>query len=385
MTSSIELAPESVLINGAVEHSKTITIEHGVVTAIEDADRPADFGGLLVPGFFDTQVNGGGGVLFNDNPCVEAIEAIGAAHRQFGTTSFLPTLISDDLDKVALAIKAVDEAIAAGVPGVEGIHLEGPFLNAAKKGIHDASKFRHLSAGDVELLGSLKHGKTLLTIAPELVEPDLINDLVDAGIVLSAGHTSATYEQMKEAVTDGVSGFTHLFNAMSGFESRAPGVVGAAFDSPETFAGFIADGHHVHAASLRHAMRTLGPGRSMLVTDAMPTVGSEKNEFYLGSERITAENGYCRNAAGVLAGSDLDMMSAVRFIVETLGFALHEAVEMASGTPARFMGLQSKVGTIAAGNRADFVLLDDALKIQSVWMGGVSIHDSASTPSLTMV
>lgn len=385
MTNSIELTPESVLINGAIEHGKTIAIEHGVVTAIEDADRPADFDGVLVPGFFDTQVNGGGGVLFNDHPTAEAIETIGAAHRQFGTTSFLPTLISDDLDKVALAIKAVDEAIAAGVPGVEGIHLEGPFLNTAKKGIHDASKFRHLSAADIKLLTSLVHGKTLVTLAPELVEPSLIQELRDAGIVVSAGHTSATYEQMKEAVEQGVSGFTHLFNAMSGFESRAPGVVGAAFDSEDTFAGFIADGHHVHGASLRHAMRTLGSRRSMLVTDAMPTVGSEKKEFYLGGERIVAEKGRCRNAAGVLAGSDLDMMSAVRFTVDALGFALQEAVEMASGTPARFMGLQSKVGSIAAGSRADFVLLDDALKIQSVWMGGVSIHDSASTPGLTMV
>lgn len=373
MTGRTELTLDSVLINGTVERGKTISIEHGVITGINDAAGPADFEGLLVPGFFDTQVNGGGGVLFNDRPSVEAIETIGAAHRQFGTTSFLPTLISDDLDKVAKAIKAVDAAIVAGVPGVEGIHLEGPFLSTAKKGIHDASKFRHLSAADVVLLGSLKHGKTLVTLAPELVEPDLIHVMVDAGIVLSAGHTSATYEEMKEAVDEGVTGFTHLFNAMSGFESRAPGVVGAAFDSQETFAGFIADGHHVHAASLRHAMRTLGPDRSMLVTDAMPTVGSEKKEFYLGGERITAEDGRCRNAAGVLAGSDLDMMSAVRFTMDTLGFALHEAVEMASRTPARFMGLQQKIGSIAVGTRADFVLLDNTLEIQSVWAAGISI------------
>lgn len=365
---------ERVLIGDNWVADQAITVSGGVISNIGPAagsDRQASrISGDVVPGFFDIQVNGGGGVLFNDSPSVEAIEAIGAAHRQYGTTSFLPTLISDDLDKVRTAIKAVEDAIRRGVPGVVGIHLEGPFLNDAKKGIHDASKFRQMTSGDIDLLSALKNGKTLVTLAPELVKADQIKALVAAEVVVSAGHTAATYRQALESVAAGVTGFTHLFNAMTGFESRAPGVVGAAFDSAGTWAGLIADGHHVHPAALRSAIKIKGVDRSILVSDAMPVVGSEKGEFLLGGQLITAKNGRCCNADGVLAGSALDMASAVRYAALEIGVGLPAAVRMASQSPAEFIGLADTLGLIEVGKKADFVVLNDKLAVESVYSGG---------------
>jgi N-acetylglucosamine-6-phosphate deacetylase len=206
-------------------------------------------GGTLLPGFIDTQVNGGDGVLLNDAPTLDGVRAIAEAHRRFGTTGLLPTLISDDLDKVARAIAAVDAAIEAKVPGVLGIHLEGPFLNERKRGIHDAAKFRRLDRDAVALLASLKNGKTLVTLAPELCDAGLIGALVERGVIVAAGHTLATYEQMQAAFAEGLRGVTHLFNAMTQLESRAPGVVGAALESKTCISGIIADGHHVAPAT----------------------------------------------------------------------------------------------------------------------------------------
>ena len=227
------------------------------------ADREHDLGGrLLTPGFIDTQVNGGGGVLFNDDPSVESIIEIGRAHRRFGTVGFLPTLISDDLHVVSDAIHAVQAAIERGVPGVLGIHIEGPYLNAERKGVHDASKLRWLDEDALGLLTSLKGGKTLVTLAPERTTPHLIQKLTKAGVIVSAGHTNATYEQVKEALAHGLSGFTHLFNAMSQLTSREPGVVGAALDDAEQLVR-----HHSRRTSRRsgrtadrHAQQTPARG-----------------------------------------------------------------------------------------------------------------------------
>ncbi len=362
---------ERALVSGDILTNVTLQAQDGLIADIQ-ANSPGKsmHPGTLVSGFFDLQVNGGGGALFNANPSIETIKVISDAHRKFGTTRMLPTLISDDLEKVEAAIQAVDSAIEANMPGIMGIHLEGPFLNTAKKGVHDAEKLQKILISHVPLLSSLKNGKTLLTLAPELADAEVVQALLNAGVILSAGHTAASYEQMKLAIKLGVSGFTHLFNAMTGFESRAPGVVGAAFDSPSTFAGVIADGHHVHPASLKHAIKTLGPERTMLVTDAMPTVGAEDKSFELYGETIVAESGRCATTNGVLAGSDLDMASAVRYTAETLGFGLNDAVTMASLTPARFMGLDADFGTIAPGKRADMVLLDENQQVSAVWVDG---------------
>lgn len=369
------LCAKQTLVAGKFTSDIAVIVENGIIVDLLDRRKVTNHieeypDGILIPGFVDIQVNGGGGVLFNDDPGVSTIEKIGEAHRKFGTTSFLPTIISDDLEKVAEAISAVDQAIKKGVPGVEGIHIEGPFLNSQKKGIHDASKFRSMSRDDIKLLTSLKNGKTLLTLAPEMNDNELMMELHRAGIIVSAGHTNASYEQAMSALECGISGFTHLYNAMSPFESRAPGVVGAAFDSFESWASIIADGHHVHPAALRHAIECKGIEKTILITDAMPTVGSDNKDFWLGGEHITAKDGVCKNAEGTLAGSDLDMVSAVKYVTEILGYKLEDAISMATLSPSSFMKLDDKIGEVEVGKKANFVLLKDDFSIAKTWIDG---------------
>ncbi|HEY8615951.1 N-acetylglucosamine-6-phosphate deacetylase [Phenylobacterium sp.] len=355
-----------------------VVIDGGRITAVLPeaealgrADARYDLaGGRLVPGFVDTQVNGGGGVLFNDDVSVEAIAAIGQAHRRFGTTGFLPTLISEDLDAIDRAMRAVEQAIAAGVPGVLGVHVEGPFLSAERAGIHDKAKFRTLDDHAIRLLGSLKAGRTLVTLAPERTQSDCIGKLVASGVVVAAGHTDATYEETQAALAAGIAGFTHLFNAMSPLASRAPGAVGAALEDASSICGIIVDGRHIHPAVLRLALRCKPADRFMLVTDAMPSVGLTEKSFTLQGRTITVENGVCVGPDGTLAGSDLDMAQAVRNTVEMMGVELPDALRMASQTPAQFLGLDHELGRIAPGLRADLVLLDDAGEVVTTWIGG---------------
>jgi N-acetylglucosamine-6-phosphate deacetylase len=358
--------------------SHALLIDAGrIVAIVAVADVPQGIkqhqldGDMLLPGFIDTQVNGGGGVLLNDDPTVDGIATIASAHRRFGTTGFLPTLISDDLSVVATAIAAVDAAITQGVPGVLGIHIEGPFLNERKRGIHDAGKFRTLDAAAIDLLSSLKHGKTLVTLAPELAAPGVVAELVKRGVIVAAGHTLATYEQMEVAIDEGLSGVTHLFNVMSQMESRAPGVVGAAMLGGLT-CGMIVDGHHVHPASLRAAFRAVGPERLMLVTDAMPTVGASLKSFILNGQMIVARDGACYAPDGTLAGSDLDMAQALRNAATMMGADVQTASQMASATPAAFLGLSRECGALAPGLRADIVHLSDDLMPLGTWIAGVA-------------
>lgn len=328
-------------------------------------------GRMLLPGFIDCQVNGGGGTLFNDVPTVEGIRAIGAAHRRFGTTGFLPTLISDTIDTVRAAVAAADLAIAEAVPGVLGIHLEGPFISRERKGVH-AEKYLHApDADELRVTESLQRGKTLLTVAPECVAPDAIRNLVAAGVIVAAGHTNADYATVRAALDAGVRGFTHLFNAMSPLTSRAPGVVGAALDDANSWCGVIVDGHHVDPASLRIALRAKPRGKLFLVTDAMPPVGASDPAYVLNGETITARNGICQTASGTLAGSALSMIDAVRNTVEMLGVPLEEAARMASTYPADFLGLGATQGRIEAGFRADFTVIDRDLRVTETWIGGV--------------
>jgi len=330
-----------------------------------------DLGGnYLVPGFIDTQVNGGGGVLFNDFPDIDGVKTITKAHQQFGSTGLLLTLISDDLEVIQKGLAAVNSAIREGVPGVLGIHIEGPFLNPERRGIHDARKLKKLTAGIISELEPVKNGCSVLTIAPETVEPALISQLKKKGFIVCAGHSDASYEQTSIAVDHGLSGFTHLFNAMSPLGAREPGVVGAALDHDNTWCGIIVDGHHVSPASLRIAYRCKGPGKLMLVTDAMPPVGSTENEFYLLGNRITVRNGVCIDAKGTLAGAALDMASAVRNMMQISACGLAEASIMASSSPAAFLGLQHKTGTVRAGMRADFVVINEQHEVITTVIGG---------------
>ena len=328
-------------------------------------------GCTLAPGFIDCQVNGGGGVLFNHAPTLDGIARIAAAHRRFGTTGLLPTLISDDASVMRAAIAAVREAIARNLPGILGIHLEGPFLATQRKGIHDAGKFRAPTPADVDLIAGDGAGKVLLTIAPEQVAVEVLRELAARGVILSAGHTGATYAQTRAALDAGVRGFTHLFNAMSPLQSREPGVVGAALEDRASWCGIIADGHHVHPAALRVALAAKPRGKIFLVTDAMPPVGADSERFTLNGEAITCRGGRCTNADGVLAGSALDMAGAVRNAVVLLGVAADEALRMASRYPAAFLGLEKTHGRIAPGFAADLVVLDADFAVRHTWVGGV--------------
>jgi N-acetylglucosamine-6-phosphate deacetylase len=357
-------------------HNHVVIVHDGIIEEVVPCEAvPKDIPlqrldkGCLLPGFIDTQVNGGGGVLFNDQPSIAGIQAIAGAHRAFGTTALLPTLISDDLAIIAQAIAAVDSAIEHGVPGIIGIHIEGPFLNSGKRGIHDAGKFRVLDDAAIALLSSLKRGKTLVTLAPEQAPTGAIAALVAAGVIVSAGHTLATYDDVRRAIGEGLSGVTHLFNAMTQMESRAPGVVGAALDS-DLFCGIIVDGHHVHSATLRAAYHARGKEGLMLVTDAMPTVGSTATNFTLGERTISLKNGALLSDDGTLAGSNLNMGSALRNAVSMMHVPLEDAAYMASATPAQFLGIKSCLGQIAPTYQADLVHLDDAMMVQATWVAG---------------
>ena len=371
------LANARVLTEQGFAERHAVVVDDGRIVQVIPVDSlrkhmPAeDLGGeTLVPGFIDSQVNGGGGVLFNDDPSVESIEAIATAHRGYGTTGFLPTLISDDLEIVRGGIAAVAAAIEAGIPGVLGIHIEGPFLNPGRKGIHDAAKIRTLDARGMELITSLKSGKTLVTLAPECTTPTMIAQLAGAGVTVAAGHTNATYEDIRLALDHGLTGFTHLFNAMSPLAAREPGVVGAALEDPDAWCAIIVDGKHVSPVTLRLALRCKSADRFMLVTDAMPSVGSADKDFTLQGQAVRVVDGVCVNDNGTLAGSDLDMAQAVRNSVQMLGIDLAAAVRMASCNPAQFLGVQDATGAIKAGLNADLVLLDGDQHVLRTWSRG---------------
>lgn len=377
---SIALLNGRVLRDAGFMEGLAVLIERGrIADVVPESDPRARTaahhdlkGHLLLPGFIDTQVNGGGGVLFNDRPSVETVAAIGRAHRRFGTTGFLPTLISDDLHVVENAIAAVQAAIDAHVPGVLGIHIEGPFLNAQRKGVHDATKLRELDETALKLLTSLRGGKTLITLAPEMTTPRIIRKLTEAGVIVSAGHTNATYAQIRAALDNGLRGFTHLFNAMSQLTGREPGVVGAALDDPTSWCGIILDGLHVDPVVLRIALRSKPRDRFMLVTDAMPSVGIDGDEFMLQGRRIIVRDGKCLDESGTLAGSHLHMAEAIANATEMLDIDLDQAVRMATEYPAAFLGLDRELGRIDRGYRADLVLADRELNVIETWIEGVS-------------
>jgi N-acetylglucosamine-6-phosphate deacetylase len=359
---------QTVLLSGA----RIEALVHPTDSRCRDAVSVDLEGQLLLPGFIDVQVNGGGGALFNDDPSQESIGVIGAAHRRFGTTGFLPTLISDDLDTIGRAITAVQSALDAGMPGVLGIHIEGPFLNWARRGVHDSKHLRLLDTSLVSLLCRLRAGRTVLTLAPEMTTPEIITKLAAGGILVSAGHSEASYAQTTVAIAHGLRGFTHLFNAMGRLDPREPGIVGAALYDSDTWCGIIVDGHHVDPIMLKLALRCKRHDRFMLVTDGMPTVGSTKSTFVLQGRTIRVVDGICRDENGTLAGTALDMATAVRNAVSLLGLDIAAAARMASEYPAEFLGLGHELGRIAPGYRANLVLMNDEFQVQRTWIEGLA-------------
>lgn len=344
--------------------------------APSDAEIIAADGKMIVPGFVDLQVNGGGGVLLNNDPSVDGLATICKAHAQFGTTALLPTLITDGPDVVAKTVAAGRAAKDAGVPGFMGLHLEGPHLALSKKGTHDPALIRSMTDEDCVFLieNAGKFGVGLLTVAPESVKRQQVGKLVDAGYTVSLGHTSTTFSTAREYLTAGASMATHLYNAMSPLTHREPGLVGAALADGRISCGMIADGFHVLPAAMGIALRAkTGPGKIFLVTDAMSVTGTDATSFELNGRTIYREGGRLTLADGTLAGADTDMLSCVKNCHEMLGVPLDEALRMASLYPAEAVGVKTK-GRLATGYDADFVILDESLTLAATYIGGERVY-----------
>lgn len=371
------------IFDGENWHDDAVLVHRdGVVDAVVPAANvPAsaelvDFEGMLVPGFVDLQVNGGGGVMLNDRQDVATIRTICSAHAPFGTTALLPTLITDTPEVTRAAVEAGAEALAVRVPGFMGLHLEGPHLSLSRKGAHDPKLIRPmLDADEAALIAAHQKVPVLLTtVAPESVEPARIGRLAKSGIVVSLGHSDTSYGKAVACAQAGASMATHLFNAMSQIGNREPGLAGAAVDTGAFDAGLIADGVHVDPATIRIAVKAKsGPGRIFLVTDAMATIGTDMTSFTLNGRRITRSGGKLTLDDGTLAGADLDMISAVRFMHRTIGLELGEALRMASLYPAQAMKADASHGRLVKGARADIVHLTEGLDVGNVWIGGEKV------------
>jgi N-acetylglucosamine-6-phosphate deacetylase len=358
-------------------HDAAVVIHRGLVEGIvprgehlpDTATETMPPGMLLAPGFIDLQVNGGGGILLNDDPTPQAMRAIARAHRRYGTTGCLPTLISDHRAKAIAAIAAAQSAV--GADGILGLHLEGPFISPARPGIHRSDCIAAATAGDLDWLAQLSAiGSSLVTLAPECVPGGFIRTLAASGIRVSVGHSEASSEILSAAIDDGLSGVTHLFNAMPPMSARAPGIVGVALTDPRLTAGIILDGIHVDPLVARAAFAAKAPDTIALVSDAMPTVGADIDGFDLMGRRISLRDGRLVSDHGTLAGAHLNLASAVTNAVTLVGLSLDDALRAASLVPARFLGLDRERGTLSAGTRADIVALTPNLDVVTTWLAG---------------
>jgi N-acetylglucosamine-6-phosphate deacetylase len=366
------------IFDGARWHDNAaVLIRQGLIEGIaardeidpETATEAMPPGTLLAPGFIDLQVNGGAGIFLNDDPSPDAMRAIARAHRRYGTTGCLPTLISDHPAKAVAAIAAAKTA--AGRDGILGLHLEGPFISPARPGIHRRDCIVPATAGDLDWLGQLSAvGSSIVTLAPECVPAGFIKSLAASGIRVSVGHSEAGSECVSAAIDDGLSGVTHLFNAMPAMSARVPGIVGVALADARLTAGIILDGIHVDPLVARAAFAAKAPGTIALVSDAMPTVGTELDRFDLMGRQIRLRGGRLLSDDGTLAGAHLNLAAAVRNAVTLVGLSLDDALRAASLVPARFLGLDRERGTLGAGARADIVALTPELDVVATWLAG---------------
>ena len=385
MTSAFAVTARRIFDGKRMHAESALIVEGDKVRAImSQADLPAGMPrsgapvALIAPGFIDLQVNGGGGALFNNDPTETGIRTICEAHARFGTTALMVTFITDRPELKRTAISAGEEAAAHRLPGYLGLHLEGPHLSVARKGTHDPALIRPMTEADLTYLEgqSDRFGLAMITVAPESVTPEQVKRLTAAGYRVSLGHTDTPCADVTPYVEAGASMVTHLFNAMSQLGNREPGLVGAALGSPALHCGLIADGFHVDPVTMRIALAAKqGPAHIFLVTDAMSTIGSDETSFDLNGRTVYRRDGRLTLADGTLAGADIDMLSCIRFVHERLGFPLDEALRMATTYPAEAIGAGDR-GTLEAGKRADFVLLDEDLDLASTWIGGTCVYEA---------
>ncbi|NPD16011.1 N-acetylglucosamine-6-phosphate deacetylase [Xinfangfangia sp. D13-10-4-6] len=359
-------------------HDAALVVQNGMITAITpsaEAPQGPRLDGFVAPGLIDLQVNGGGGVLFNNDPTPEGIAAICAAHARFGTTATMVTLITDRPEVTQAAISA--GAASRSAPGFLGLHLEGPHLSLARKGTHDPALIRPMDCEDqaVLIMAAAELPRLIVTLAPESTTPAQVEDLTAAGICVSLGHSDCDWQTAREWIAAGARMVTHLYNAMSQLGHRAPGLVGAGLDSPQIWAGLIADGFHVADASLRVAIAARAgqaDGGIFLVSDAMSTIGSDQTGFMLNGRQIFRQGGRLTLQDGTLAGADIALIDAVRYCYQQLGLPLEQSLRLASAHPAAAMGLSDR-GHLRPGARADFISLNDRLQPKGTWISGKPI------------
>lgn len=372
----IKLAARQVFTGDMTLEGATVQIEHGVITNLTPGIQPGAtvLEGLLTPGLIDVQVNGGGGVLFNDAPGVEALRTMTNAHARLGVTGVMATLISDERGKIAAAIDAVTQGISDRLPSLLGLHLEGPWLSEPRRGVHPQRFLRSLDASDRDLLTQKRAFPVMVTLAPEQAAPDDVKALTSAGVIVCIGHTAADHTDVEALVAAGATGFTHLFNAMPPLEGRKPGPLGVALSNSDVWTGLILDGIHVHPVSARVAFAAKTARKLMLVSDAMATVGADGSSMQLFGQPITVTDGALRTPSGTLAGAHLDLAMAVRNAVTMLGATREDALRMATLTPAEFLRVDAQHGRIAPGARADLTLLDENLHAKRVWIAGEEVR-----------
>jgi len=369
---TFDISVEQLFDGESLLSNQTLRVENGVIKSLgKNQSDEHCVAATLIPGFIDVQVNGGGGCLFNQKPNLESIQLIGKAHQKFGTTGWLPTLVTDSFEKMSLAADAIALAIKNREPGVLGIHFEGPYLSSAKKGVHSEELIRSICDKEIALLTRADLGQVVITVAPENISNAQIKKLVSRNVIVCLGHSDATFEQTNQALKAGATGFTHLFNAMSAFTSREPGMVGAALLDEKSYAGIILDGIHVHPQTAYLASKQ--KKNLILVTDAMPPVGSRATEFDFFGQKINRCGDRLTDQNGRLAGSSLDMLSAVNNASQMLQLNWFDAVNLASKKPAEFLGLNERYGTLKKGAAASMLLLDENKKIISSWIDGIKI------------
>ena len=371
----------SKLFNGIdfIEHKVLLIDDQHIAGIVNEDAIPTDFqvkkleGGILSPGFIDLQVNGGGGKLFNNSPDKESLNTIISAHQYFGTTSIMPTVISDSLNILQKCTDTISNEINNN-HSLLGIHIEGPFFNVKYRGVHQKQYINTINASYLNLFETLDKFPVMLTLAPECISIKQLKHLKSLGFKILAGHTDANYDQLEEAVKYGLDGFTHLFNAMGQISAREPGVVGSAFDFDETSASIIVDLHHVHPSLINLSFKQKPKGKLFFVSDSMATINHGEPSFELYDEVVSESNGRIINSEGKLAGSSITQIDAIKNAYQKCSIPLESAISMATLYPAEYLGVSDYLGQIKKGYRADLVHFDSDFKIQIVWLAGNQIE-----------